>query len=126
MKQNDTSALRIATISYWATFAHARHEVDVARVHAFQALVRDAEEKGPATDDQVTGAYGGRGWAPAPTCHECGARDDNNVLFGPAHDISLCGPCLSEACALSFGVTPPVPSVKPTKPGFFTRLFKGA
>lgn len=88
MKQNDTSALRIATISYWATFAHARHEVDVARVHAFQALVRDAEEKGPATDDQVTKAYGGRGWAPAPTCRECGARDDNNVLFGPNHDIS--------------------------------------
>lgn len=117
MKQNDTSALRQATIHYWSTFYHARHAVDVQRVHAFQALARDNEDLSVVTDDQVTEAYGGRGWAPAPSCYECGARSDNNVLFGREHDISLCAPCIAEATTLVY--------VKP-KPNLFTRLFKGA
>jgi hypothetical protein len=122
MKQNDTNALRIATISYWAAFAHARHEVDVARVHAFQALARDNEDLTAITDDQVTGAYGGRGWAPAPVCYECGARDDDdNVLFGPNHDFSLCMTCIVSASGLIAGAP-----IKPVKPSLFTRLFKGA
>ena len=126
MKQNDTSALRVATINYWANFGHASHEVDVTRVHAFQALVRNTENQDTITDDQVTEAYGGRGWAPAPVCYECGARDDRNVLMGPALDISMCGPCLSKACALSFGLPQAPAAPEPAKPGFLTRLFKGA
>jgi len=117
MKQNDTSALRQATIRYWSTFYHARHAVDVQRVHAFQALVRDNEDISVVTDDQVTEAYGGRGWAPAPACYECGARSDANVVFGGAGDISLCAACIAQASALT----------APAKTGIFTRLFrKGA
>lgn len=119
MKQNDTSALRQATIRYWSTFYHARHAVDVQRVHAFQALVRDNEDISVVTDDQVTEAYGGPGWAPAPVCYECGARSDANVLFGEAHDISLCSACIDKARALN--------TVAPAAANLFTRLFrKGA
>lgn len=121
MKQNNTSALRAATITYWANFGHARHEVDVARVHAFQALVRNTENQDTITDDQVTEAYGGRGWAPVPPCYECGARDDSNVLFGPSHDVSLCATCI----ALAGGLNVYEPPTKP-KTSIFTRLFKGA
>jgi hypothetical protein len=121
MKQNSTSTLRAATVTYWSTFNHARHEADVARVHAFQALVRDAEDLGAITDDRVTEAYGGRGWAPAPVCCECGARDDSNVLFGPAHELSLCATCVAKANGFNAHEPPAAP-----KPGLFSRLFKGA
>ena len=118
MKQFDTSALRAATIRYWVGFAHARAAQDVQRVHAFQTLQRDNEDLAQVTDDQITEAYGGRGWAPTPVCHECGARSDSNVLFGAEHDLSLCQTCIDKAKAL---IDAPVAS------GFFTRLFrKGA
>ena len=118
MKQINTRALRETTVRHWASFYHARHEVDVQRVHAFQALTRENADLSLVTDDQVTEAYGGRGWAPTPTCYECGARSDANVLFGGGHDISLCQACIDRAKALT---------VEPPTPGFFTRLFrKGA
>ena len=117
MKQTYTGSLRDATINYWANFVHARAEQDVARVHAFQALLRAAEAGADITDDQITEAYGGRGWAPTPVCYECGARSDSNVLFGPEHDISLCPACIDKAAA--FRALP--------KTNLFTRLFrKGA
>ena len=118
MKQTDTSAMREATIRHWANFVHARAAQDVQRVHAFQTLQRDHEDLGQVTDDQVTEAYGGRGWLPVPVCYECGARSDDNVLFGAAHDISICPDCIDKAKAF---IDAPVAS------GFFTRLFrKGA
>ena len=120
MKQTDTSALRAATVHYWANFVHARVAQDVQRVHAFQTLRRDNEDLSQVTDDQITEAYGGRGWAPTPTCYECGARSDSNVLFGPEHDISLCAKCISLADAHDT-------YEPPAKPNLFTRLFrKGA
>ena len=67
MKQATTSALREQTVRYWAGFVHARNDVDIARVHACQALLRD-RDLSTLTDDEVTAAYGGRGWAPAPAC----------------------------------------------------------
>jgi hypothetical protein len=126
MKQFDTSALREATIRYWANFVHARAAQDVQRVHAFQTLARDNEDLAAVTDDQITEAYGGRGWAPAPACYECGARSDANVAFGAQHDISLCPVCISMADAYD-AYTPPETTAAPPTPGFFTRLFrKGA
>ena len=117
MKQFDTSALRAATINYWANFAHARAAQDVQRVHAFQAIRRDNEDLAQVSDNAITEAYGGRGWAPTPTCYECGARSDANVLFGPDADLSLCQTCIDKAAA--FRALP--------KPNLFTRLFrKGA
>ena len=118
MKQLSTADLRVRTVDHWAGFVHARGEQDVARVHAFQAL-RRAKPEGGFTDDEVTAAYGGRGWAPTPSCVECGARDDSNVLFGPNHDISLCVACVVTAAGLTAAPTP-------DKPGLFSRLFKGA
>ena len=120
MKQTDTSALRAATIRYWAGFVHARAAQDVQRVHAFQTLQRDNEDLAQVTDDQITEAYGGRGWVPVPVCYECGARSDANVLFGPTHDISLCPACVTAAAAYNT-------VEQQATPGFFTRLFrKGA
>lgn len=116
MKQIVNEGLRLQTIRYWAGFVHARTAADVARVHAFQALVREHEDLSAVTDDQVTEAYGGRGWAPTPVCIECGARDDSNVLFGP-DDVSLCKQCIAAAAAL---VSPPVEPA-PAK-SFFSRL----
>lgn len=118
MKQNDTSALRQATIHYWSTFYHARHAMDVQRVHAFQTLARDNEDLSQVTDDQITEAYGGRGWAPAPSCYECGARSDANVLLGSEADISLCPACIDKAKALTIAPA--------KKTNLFTRLFRGA
>jgi hypothetical protein len=118
MKQNDTSALRAATVRYWAGFAHARAAQDVLRVHAFQALQRDNEDLSQVTDDQITEAYGGRGWAPAPSCYECGARSDANVLLGSEADISLCPACIDKAKALT--------AAPAQKTNLFTRLFRGA
>jgi hypothetical protein len=97
MRQTTTAALRLRTIAYWASFAHARGDVDVARVHAFQAIVRETPDLATVTDDEVSAAYGGRGWAPTPVCYECGARDDSNVLFGPEKDVSLCAECILKA-----------------------------
>lgn len=123
MKQTDTSALRAATIRYWAGYVHARAAQDVQRVHAFQTLQRDNEDLAQVTDDQITEAYGGRGWAPVPACYECGARSDANVMFGQEHDISLCLACVTAAAAaaVAYNTVEPRP-----RPGFFTRLFKGA
>jgi hypothetical protein len=127
MKQIDTSSQREATIRHWAGFVHARSEHDIKRVHAFQQLMREHEDLTAVSDDQVSQAYGGRGWVPVPVCYECGARNDYNVQFGAAHDVALCGPCLSAACALSFGVPQAAPAQPaPAKPSIFTRLFKGA
>jgi hypothetical protein len=121
MKQTSTAPLRVKTIEHWASFTHARGEADVARVHAFQAIVREHADLDLVTDDQITAAYGGRGWAPVPACIECGARDDRNVLFGP-DEVSVCGRCLSDACALSFGVPPAAPAAPAPKRNLFSRL----
>lgn len=129
MKQYDNSALRATTIKYWAGFVHAREQHDVKRVHAFQALKRQGDLS-KISDNDVSAAYGGRGWAPTPACYECGARDDGNVLFGPTLDVSLCAACIASADALTtphVGQQPtPTPSAPVSKPGFLTRLFKGA
>ena len=126
MKQNPTSELREATARYWAGFAHARGEVDVARVHAFQALARD-RDLATLTDDEVSQAYGGRGWAPAPACWECGGRDDANVTFGQptaGGDLfALCALCVDAAKAMA---TPAAPVEAPApKRSFFSRFTKG-
>jgi hypothetical protein len=110
MKQYNTADLRLQTINYWATFTHARNEVDVARVHAFQALVRENEDLSILTDKEVSEAYGGRGWAPIPVCIECGAREDTNVLFGEK-EVPVCLECLTKAVSFD----------KPKK-NFLTRL----
>ena len=111
MKQNDNSELRKSTVRYWAAFTHPGTELDIARVYAFREL--DPET---ATDDEVSAAYGGRGWAPTPVCIECGARDDGNVLLGPKHEISLCVLCITRADSMS-----PAPEPAPKK-SFFSRL----
>jgi hypothetical protein len=125
MRQTITSDLREQTVRYWAGFAHARGHVDVARVHAFQALARDRDLT-TLTDDEVTEAYGGRGWAPAPACWECGGRDDANVTFGtPAGGgelFALCAGCVDAAKAMT---TPAAVEAAPApKRSFFSR-FKG-
>jgi len=124
MKQNPTSELREATALYWAGFAHARGDVDVSRVHRFQALARERDLT-TLTDDEVTAAYGGRGWAPAPACWECGGRDDANVTFGaPAGGgelFSLCAGCVDAAKAM----TTPAEAAPAPKRSFFSRLKGG-
>jgi hypothetical protein len=127
MRQTDTSTLRESTIRYWAGFIHARGSVDVARVHAFQALMREHPDLSAVTDDQVTEAYGGRGWVPAPVCYECGARDDTNVQFGPVHDVALCAGCIAQANTFDVYEPPSTAVPPPAKTNIFTRLFrKGA
>lgn len=126
MKQAPTSDLREQTARYWAGFVHARGDVDVARVHAFQALVRDrADDLSDLTDDEVSDAYGGRGWAPAPACWECSGRDDSNVTFGQPTGggdlFALCAGCVDAAKALT---TPAVQAEPAPKRSFFSR-FKG-
>lgn len=125
MKRSPTSELREQTAHYWAGFAHARGDVDVARVHAFQALARDRDLT-TLTDDEVTAAYGGRGWAPAPSCWECGARDDSNVTFGaPAAGgelFALCAGCADAAKAMNPPAGEPAPAPKRS---FFSRLKGG-
>jgi hypothetical protein len=125
MKQAITSDLREQTALYWAGFVHARGDVDVARVHAFQALAR-GRDLSSLTDDEVTAAYGGRGWAPAPACWECGGRDDANVTFGQptvGGDLfALCGGCVDAAKALA---TPAVQAAPAPKRSFFSRLKGG-
>jgi hypothetical protein len=126
MKQNPTSELREATARYWAGFAHARGDVDVARVHAFQALARD-RDLATLSDDEVSAAYGGRGWAPAPACWECGGRDDSNVTFGtPASGgelFALCAACVDAAKAMTApGTAQAAPAPKRS---FFSRLKGG-
>lgn len=122
MKQTLTSDLREQTARYWAGFVHARSEIDIARVHAFQALLRDADPS-TLTDDQVTEAYGGRGWAPAPACWECGGRDDRNVTFGePASGgelFALCVACVDAAKAMNAEPAAPQPAAKRS---FFSRF----
>lgn len=117
MKQITNTGLRVQTIKHWAAFVHARGDTDVARVHAFQAILREHADLTEVTDDQITEAYGGRGWAPVPACYECGARDDTNVLFGAKSDVSLCAACVSAAHALN---TPP--AAAPVRKSFFSRL----
>ena len=114
MKQISTAALRQQTITYWASFSHARAQVDVARVHAFQTMLRENPDTSTVTDAQVTEAYGGRGWAPVPVCIECGAREDSNVLFGPDPGVPVCRACISAASALNAAPAP--------KKSFFSRL----
>ena len=126
MKQNPTSELREQTARYWAEFVHARGDVDVARVHAFQALLRERDPSS-LTDDEVTAAYGGRGWAPAPACWECGGRDDMNVTFGQPTSggdlFSLCAGCVDAAKAMT---TPAAVETAPApKRSFFSRLKGG-
>jgi hypothetical protein len=127
MKQNPTSELREQTALYWAGFAHARGDVDVARVHAFQDLARDRDLK-TLTDDEVSQAYGGRGWAPSPACWECGGRDDANVTFGQptaGGDLfALCGGCVDAAKAMTTPAAP-VEAAPAPKRSFFSRLKGG-
>ena len=126
MRHTITSHLREHTARYWAGFTHARGELDVGRVHAFQSLLRE-RDAATLTDDEVTAAYGGRGWAPAPACWECGGRDDANVTFGaPANSgelFALCAQCIDAAKALSA----PAVAVAPLTPkrSLFSRLTGG-
>jgi hypothetical protein len=117
MKQSPTAELREQTARYWAGFSHARGEVDVARVHAFQDLLRKrAGNLSGLTDDEVSDAYGGRGWAPSPACWECGGRDDSNVTFGhPASGgelFALCAGCVDAAKALTVPAVQAAPAAK--------------
>lgn len=122
MKHNTTYDLREKTVLYWANFVHARGDIDVARVHAFQTMVRERDLT-TLTDDEVTEAYGGRGWAPAPSCWECGVREDTNVTFGVSASngemFSLCVKCIDAAKAMNT-IEPPV-----QKQSFFSRFKRG-
>jgi hypothetical protein len=97
-----TSDLREHTVRYWAGFVHARGEIDVARVHAFQDLLRKYENRlDSLTDNDISIAYGSQGWVPTPSCCECGVREDTNIKFGlPTTGgdlISLCSGCIQKA-----------------------------
>ena len=117
MNYTKTSDLREQTVRYWAGFVHARGDVDVTRVHAFQALVLAKNGNlSSLTDEEVTTAYGSPGWAPAPVCLECGIREDTNITFGSANTFSLCATCIQSANTMA---TSPV-----QKRSFFS-LFKG-
>lgn len=106
MNYTKTSDLREQTARYWAGFVHARGDVDVTRVHAFQALMLAKENNlSNLSDEEVTLAYGGPGWAPAPVCVECGIREDTNVIFGALNMFSLCSGCIQTANTM---VTSPV------------------
>lgn len=128
MKQATTSDLREQTVRYWAGFVHARGDVDISRVHAFQALLRTrGDSLAGLTDDEVTSAYGGPGWAPSPSCWECGGREGANVTFGqPASGgelFALCGVCVAAAQSLTAAAAPA--SVPAPKRSFFSRLKGG-
>lgn len=117
MNQIKTSDLREQTVRYWANFVHARGEVDVARVHAFQSLMLSkGDDLSDLSDEEVTKAYGSPGWVPAPVCLECGAREDTNIVFGTSNTFSLCAACLQTANSM---VTSPA-----QKRSFFS-FFKG-
>jgi hypothetical protein len=121
MKQFPTSHLREQTVLYWANFVHARSPVDVKRVHSFQTLMRDLNgDLSKLTDADVSLAYGGKGWVPAPSCWECGVREDTNITFGePTGNgelFCLCVTCLDTAQKLNQPVEPP------PKKSFFSRL----
>lgn len=128
MKQAPTSDLREQTVRYWAGFVHARGDVDISRVHAFQALLRTCGDSlAGLTDDEVTSAYGGPGWAPSPSCWECGGREGANVTFGQQASsgelFALCPGCVDAARAMT---TPAAVNSAPApKPSFFSRLKGG-
>lgn len=126
MKQVPTSDLREQTVRYWAGFVHARGAIDVARVHAFQAMLRDRDLT-TLTDDEVSAAYGGPGWAPSPSCWECGGREGANVTFGQQASsgelFALCPGCVDAARAMT---TPAAVNSAPApKRSFFSRLKEG-
>ena len=107
-KIHDDAELRAQTIAHWAGFKYPGNPTDIARVYAFREL--DPET---ATNDDVTRAYGGDGWAKSAACKECGSHTNPRVEIA---SVVICVECMADAIELH----------KPeAKPGFFSRLFGG-
>lgn len=101
----DLTDLRKKTIAFWSTYSYPGNPLDISRVYAFREL--DLET---ATNEQVSAAYGGDGWAPQTPCAECGM--EAGVELG---GICFCSSCLQTANALL--------NVTPTNVSIFSRLF---
>jgi hypothetical protein len=126
---DDLTEQRAKTIAFWSTYSYAGTEADISRVYAFREL-----DPATATNEDVTRAYGGPGWAHVEPCAECGSEARRVRIGG----VVLCESCIAHADAL---LTPPVatPGALPTsdkeaiqikhpepaKTGFFSRILGG-
>lgn len=108
-KCDDNAELRAKTIAHWAGFSYPGNERDIARVYAFREL-----DPATATNDDVTRAYGGDGWATSAACQECGSHTNPRVEIGGA---VICTSCMAKAIALH------QPTEPEAKPGIIARLF---
>lgn len=111
---DDLTEQRSKTISFWSGFSYPNTEQDIARVYAFREL--DPET---ATNEDVTKAYGGPGWAHIEPCAECGS-ESQRVEIGC---VVLCVNCINQAAAMFITnqQEPPAPAAQPKK-SLFSRL----
>lgn len=113
-KCDDNAELRAKTIAHWAGFRYPNNELDIARVYAFREL-----DPATATNDDVTRAYGGDGWATSAACQECGSHTNPRVQIAGS---VVCTECMAKAIALHAPATNPEPEAKP---GFLARILGG-
>lgn len=107
---DDLTEQRAKTIAFWSGYSYPGNPIDIARVEAFREL-----DLATATNEDVTRAYGGPGWAHVEPCAECGAEGQRIKIGG----VVICEGCISQAASLF------LPGEPAPKKGFFTRILGG-